>query len=69
MDLEHVVRLQESLADETDSRVILDLKDVTLVDRAAVQFLADVETAGVRIVNSPGYVRSWIAAERASQPE
>ena len=69
MDLEHVVRLQESLADETDSRVILDLKDVTLVDRAAVQFLAELETAGVRIVNSPGYVRSWIAAERASQPE
>ena len=69
MDLEHVVRLQESLADETDSRVILDLKDVTLVDRAAVQFLADVETAGVRIVDCPGYVRSWIAAERASQPE
>ena len=69
MDLEHVVRLQESLADETDSRVILDLKDVTLVDRAAVQFLADVETAGVRIVNCPGDVRSWIAAERASQPE
>jgi len=69
MDLEHVVRLQESLADETDSRVILDLKDVTLVDRAAVQFLADVEPAGVRIVNCPGYVRSWIAAERASQPE
>ena len=69
MDLEHVVRLQESLADETDSRVIFDLKDVTLVDRAAVQFLAELETAGVRIVNSPGYVRSWIAAERASQPE
>ena len=69
MDLEHVARLQESLTDETDSRVIFDLKDVTLVDRAAVQFLADVETAGVRIVNCPGYVRSWIAAERASQPE
>ena len=69
MDLEHVAQVQEFLADETDSRVILDLKDVTLVDRAAVQFLADVETAGVRIVNCPGYVRSWIAAERASQPE
>jgi len=69
MDLEHVARLQESLADETDSRVIFDLKDVTLVDRAAVQFLADMETAGVRLVDCPGYVRSWIAAERASQPE
>ena len=69
MDLEHVAQVQEFLADETDSRVIFDLKDVTLVDRAAVQFLADVEATGVRIVNCPGYVRSWITAERASQPE
>jgi hypothetical protein len=69
MDLEHVAQVQEFLADETDSRVIFDLKDVTLVDRAAVQFLADMETAGVRLVDCPGYVRSWIAAERASQPE
>ena len=69
MDLEHVAQVQEFLADETDSRVIFDLKDVTLVDRAAVQFLADVEPTGVRIVNCPGYVRSWITAERASQPE
>jgi anti-anti-sigma regulatory factor len=69
MDLEHAARLKELLANETESRVSLDLKDVTLVDRAGVQFLADVEAAGVRIVNCPRYVRSWIAAERASQPE
>ena len=69
MDLEHVDRLQELLANETVNRVTLDLKEVTLVDRVAVQFLADVEAAGVRIVNCPRYVRSWIAAERASQPE
>ncbi len=69
MDLEHVDRLQELLANETVNRVTLDLKEITLVDRVAVQFLADVEAAGVRIVNCPRYVRSWIAAERASQPE
>jgi len=69
IDLEHAARLQELLANETDGRVTLDLKDVTLVDRAAVQFLADVEATGIRIINCPGYVRSWIAAERASQPE
>ncbi len=69
MDLEHVDRLQELLANETVNRVTLDLKEVTLVDRVAVQFLADVEAAGVRIVNCPRYVRSWIAAERASHPE
>jgi len=69
MDLEHVDRLQELLANETVNRVTLDLKEITLVDRVAVQFLADMEAAGVRIVNCPRYVRSWIAAERASQPE
>jgi hypothetical protein len=44
--------------------VVLDLKDVTLVDRAAVGFLARVEVAGAEIVNCPEYVRSWIEAEQ-----
>ena len=67
MDLEHVVRLQELLVNETVNRVTLDLKEVSFADRAAVQFLASAEAAGIRIVNCPRYVRSWIAAE--SQPQ
>jgi hypothetical protein len=63
MNGEHATRLQKFLANEADGRVALDLKDVTLVDGAAVRFLAGAETAGVRIVNCFGYVRSWIAAE------
>jgi len=46
MDLEHVARLQELLANETVNRVTLDLKEVTFADRAAVQFLASAEAAG-----------------------
>jgi hypothetical protein len=46
---------------------VLDLKEVTLVGQAAVRFLARVEAEGIRIVNCPGYVRSWIAAERDSR--
>jgi anti-anti-sigma regulatory factor len=69
MDLEHVARLQELLANETVNRVTLDLKEVAFADRAAVQFLASAETAGIRIVNCPPYVRSWIAAETESQPQ
>jgi anti-anti-sigma regulatory factor len=63
MDLEHATRLQEFLANEADGHVTLDLRDVSLVHRAAVHFLAAAEAAGVRIVNCPEYVRSWIAAE------
>ena len=65
VDKEHADRLEELLASEANDRTILDLKDVTLVDRVAVQFLARLEDRGVRFVNCPGYVRSWIAAERA----
>lgn len=69
MDLEHVARLQELLANETVNRVTLDLKEVTFANRAAVQFLGSAEAAGIRIVNCPRYVRSWITAETESQPQ
>jgi anti-anti-sigma regulatory factor len=69
LDIEHAARLQEFLSNEANGRVTLDLKDVTLVGRAAVRFLEGVEAAGVRIVNCPEYVRSWIAAERVSQQQ
>ena len=69
MDQEHAARLHELLASETDAPVTLDLQNVTLVDRAAVQFLARAEADGIRIVNCPSYVRTWIAAETDSSPE
>lgn len=52
------------LAAEPDRAVRLDLKDVTLVDRDAVTFLARVEAQGVVLVNCPEYARRWIEAER-----
>jgi anti-anti-sigma regulatory factor len=65
LDSEHATRLQELLAIETNDRIVLDLEDVTLVDRAGMQFLARAEEAGTEIVNCPEYVRSWIAEENS----
>jgi len=45
------------------NRVLLDLKDVTLVDRMAVRFLGHVDAAGIALINCADYIRSWIAAE------
>ena len=67
LDAEHATRLQELLPATADGRIVLDLKDVTLVDRAAVQFLARVDLMGAELVNCPEYVRSWIAAEKESR--
>src|SRR5262249_20575301 len=63
LDGEHAARLQELLATVTPGPVVLDLKDITLVDRTAVGLLARFELAGAKIVNCPEYVRSWITAE------
>jgi anti-anti-sigma regulatory factor len=66
LDTEHVTRLQELIM-TTSGRVVLDLKDITLVDRAAVRFLAEAQLAGAEIIDCPEYVRSWIAAENDSR--
>jgi anti-anti-sigma regulatory factor len=69
IDTEHTERLQELLDIEKHSRILLDLTDVTLVGRAAVQFLARAEEARIRMVNCPDYVRTWIVTEnRETQP-
>ena len=67
LDTEHVARLEELLGTASTGRIVLDLMDITLVDRAAVQFLARLELAGTEIVNCPEYVRRWITAENESR--
>jgi anti-anti-sigma regulatory factor len=67
LDIDLAARLEALLASEADGRIVLDLQDVTLVDRTAVRFLAAVEAAGTVIVNCPEYVRIWITAESDSQ--
>jgi anti-anti-sigma regulatory factor len=47
------------------ARQILDLREVTLVDSAIVQFLIDCENEGIELVQLPPYVREWMFRERA----
>jgi anti-anti-sigma regulatory factor len=64
MDIEQTERLQEMLEMENHSRILLDLKDVTLVGREGVEFLGRIEASGIGIVNCPEYVRRWILSEK-----
>lgn len=43
--------------------IALDLKDVTLVDRDAIKFLADCEAGSIKLENCPPYVREWVGRE------
>jgi ABC-type transporter Mla MlaB component len=47
-----------------DRHVSLDLKDVTIVDRDAVTFLAQREAKGIELQNCPPYIREWIERGR-----
>jgi anti-anti-sigma regulatory factor len=45
--------------------LVLDLTDLTLVDRDAVRFLRDCEACDhIVFRNCPPYIRAWIAGER-----
>jgi len=60
---EHVDMLRELLGLE-EVRVVVDLREVTLVDREAVSFLALSEAQGVELKNCPAYLREWVDRER-----
>jgi len=44
-------------------RLVFDLAEATLVDRAVVRFLAEREGEGVELRNCPRYIREWIGRE------
>ncbi len=50
---------------QTDYRdIVLDLKDVSVVDRAAMLFLARCEADGVKLENCARYIREWMEREK-----
>jgi len=62
---ELIPELRELLRSEVpDRRVVLDLKEVRLVDRDVVRFLAQSEREGARLRNCSSFIREWISQER-----
>ena len=61
---EEVAELQRLFEVEgQDHLIALDLKEVKLVDRDAVKFLARCEANGTKLENCPAYIREWIGRE------
>jgi hypothetical protein len=61
-NLEELKRLIGSEA--SGYNLVLDMKDVILVDQSAIQFLARCEADSVTLDNCPPYIRDWVAAEK-----
>lgn len=57
--------LQKLIDLETEGRsIVLDLKQVQLVDQETVRFLARCKANGVKLENCPPYIREWMAREK-----
>ena len=63
LEARHGAELKK-LLEEEKCLVVLDLRDVRLIERGAVEFLAMWETEGVTLRNCSGYMREWISRER-----
>ena len=65
---EHVAEMETLLRFEAAARkIVLDLKDLTFVDRDAVRFLERCEAASIKLKNFPAYIRQWIRRERGAR--
>jgi ABC-type transporter Mla MlaB component len=61
------VQRLKSQIDRSETDVALDLRQVRIVDREAVCFLAGCETEGIELLECPPFVRAWIQSEQNSK--
>ena len=65
MDAENLAELEMLFGSEANGRrIILDLKDLTLVDQDAISFLERCEAGKIQLKNCPAYIREWITRGR-----
>jgi anti-anti-sigma regulatory factor len=65
IEAEDVKELRELLSLETAGRqLVLDLRDVTLVNQDAITFLGRCEADSIKLENCPAYIREWIDQAR-----
>jgi anti-anti-sigma regulatory factor len=63
---EHLSELKEQFGlAGSKAKIVLDLKEVSLVDREVVRFLVSCKAGGVRLVNCAQYIREWMRREQS----
>jgi len=61
-NLAELKKLTES--DERDRRIVLDLRELTLVDQEAVRFLEQLDSNGIELQNCAPYICEWMERQR-----
>jgi anti-anti-sigma regulatory factor len=62
---EAIGELRRLFEHHTDHRqIVLDLKDVSMIDRGVMRFLVHCEADGVTLENCTPYIREWMEREK-----
>ena len=65
IEIPAIAELRRLFELQTDYRdIVLDLKDVNLVDRDVIGFLTRCEADGVKLESCASYIREWIEREK-----
>jgi hypothetical protein len=60
-----IAELRRLFECQTDFRdIVLDLKDVSVIDREVMRFFVRCEADGVQLENCASYIREWMAREK-----
>ena len=65
IEAEAIAELRKLFERQADScGIVLDLKDVSVVNRAAMHFFVSCEADGVKLENCTPYIREWMDREK-----
>ena len=65
IEIQAITELRRLLELQTDCRdIVLDLKDVTVVNRDVMRFFVSCEADGVKLENCTPYIREWMEREK-----
>jgi anti-anti-sigma regulatory factor len=65
IETQAIAELRKLFELQTDCRdIVLDLKDVSVVNREAMRFFASCEADGMTLENCTPYIREWMEREK-----
>ena len=65
IDAQAIAELKRLFELQTDNRdIVLDLKDVRVIDRDAMRFFMHCVAEGVKLENCASYIREWMEREK-----
>ena len=68
LDGENLAELERLIESEgTDRTIVLNLRELTLVDQNVVTFLRQCDSNGIKLENCPPYISEWIKRQRDEQ--